>query len=132
MRHPSSTKRQHLRKTTMKQTANVSKYAGCAVAPRVRNAGIWPMFITASDNLAPHYATFGGTNRVFHRQKERVMTNLIAALMCVVCSVVGISSAFVLLFSQQPVVWLLALGGLLFAWLFASMIEETPEVERGE
>ena len=107
----------------MKQTDADPNEAVRAVVPRIRNAGIWPMFITASDNLAPHYATFGGTNRVFHRQKERVMTNLIAALMCVVCSVVGISSAFVLLFSQQPVVWLLALGGLLFAWLFASMIE---------
>lgn len=60
------------------------------------------------------------------------MTNLLAALMSVVCFVVGIVSAFVLLFSQQPVVWLLALGGVLFGWLFASMIEETPEVEQGE
>lgn len=60
------------------------------------------------------------------------MTNLIAALMSVVCFVVGIVSAFVLLFSQQPVVWLFALGGTLFGWLFASMIEETSEAEQGE
>lgn len=51
----------------MKQTANVSKYAVLAVVPRIRNAATCPMFIAASDNIAPHYATFGGTNRDFHR-----------------------------------------------------------------
>ena len=56
-----------MRKTTMKQTANARKYAGCAVVPRIRNAGIWPVFIAASDNIEPHYTTFGGTNRDFHR-----------------------------------------------------------------
>ena len=70
MRHPSSTKRQHLRKTTMKQTANVSKYAVRAVVPRIRNAEPTPMFITASDNFAPNNATFDGTNRDFHNQGE--------------------------------------------------------------
>ena len=54
----------------MKQTANVSKYAGCAVVPRIRNAATCSMFITASENFAPNNATFGGTKRVSRNQGE--------------------------------------------------------------
>ena len=54
----------------MKQTDADPNEAVRAVVPRIRNAATCPMFIAASDNIAPHYATFGGTNRDFHKKKN--------------------------------------------------------------
>ena len=57
------------------------------------------------------------------------MTNLVAAFMCLVCFAIGATSALLLFFWQSPAIWTLALGGPLFGWLFASMIEENPDPE---
>lgn len=77
MRHLHSTKLQHLRKSTVKQTASVRKYANCAVGLCIRNAGVVgssPIRGTRFHYIFPemqtirsqHYATFGGTNHDFH------------------------------------------------------------------
>ena len=65
----------------MKQTASVNKNGPRAVAPRIRNAGVVgssPIrstrnhytFYKAQTIRSPHNATFGGTNRDFHKQRR--------------------------------------------------------------
>jgi hypothetical protein len=51
----------------MKQTASVNECAVCAIVPRIRNAGSWPVFTGNLDDSAPHNAAKRGTYRDFHR-----------------------------------------------------------------
>ena len=82
MRHLHSTKLQHLRKTTRKQTSDAPDNAVCAVAPIIGNdevgSSILPrgtrfhcIFRKTQTDRSQHYATLSGTKRVSGTKKPR-------------------------------------------------------------